>query len=124
MEKKKRRYYPDSEKLFIIDEQLKTGASFSELGKKYSIFPSVISQWFIKFGVERPKSIEQSMAKTGMDETTYETIKALREELRTVRKELAEEKLRSVAYDKMIDVAEEMFHIEIRKKAGTKQSKR
>lgn len=53
-----------------------------------------------------------------------ETIQALRKELRGLQRALAEEKLRSLAYDKMIDVAEEMFHIEIRKKVGTKQSRR
>ena len=34
---------------------------------------------------------------------------------------LENEKLRAQAYDTMIDVAEEMFNIPIRKKAGTKQ---
>ena len=40
------------------------------------------------------------------------------ERLRTA---LKHEKLRAQAYDTMIDVAEEMFNIPIRKKAGTKQ---
>jgi site-specific recombinase XerD len=53
-----------------------------------------------------------------------ETVASLRKELRQLRKSLAEEHLRSIAYAKMIDIAEEMYHIEIRKKAGTKQSER
>jgi hypothetical protein len=45
-----------------------------------------------------------------------ETIAFLRRELRQLRKSLTEEHLWSIAYDKMIDIAEEMFHIEIPKK--------
>ena len=50
-----------------------------------------------------------------------EQIKELKAQLKKKEKELELEKLRSHAYDKMIDVAEEMFNIPIRKKAGTKQ---
>ena len=38
-----------------------------------------------------------------------------------LRKELRSQKLRAEALDTMIDVAEEMFGIPVRKKAGTKQ---
>ncbi len=50
-------------------------------------------------------------------------IKALREEIMELKKKLHSETMRADFYDTMIDVAEEMFNIEIRKKAGTGQSK-
>ena len=40
-----------------------------------------------------------------------------------LKKQLYQEKMRADFYDTMVDVAEEMFGIEIRKKAGTGQSK-
>ena len=46
---------------------------------------------------------------------------SLRLENERLRTELKHEKLCAHAYDKMIDVAEEMFNIPIRKKADTKQ---
>ena len=52
-----------------------------------------------------------------------EEIKALREEVLELKKKLYNETMRADFYDTMIDVAEEMFDIEIRKKAGTRQSK-
>lgn len=52
-----------------------------------------------------------------------EEIKALREEVLELKKKLYNETVRADFYDTMIDVAEEMFDIEIRKKAGTGQSK-
>ena len=45
----------------------------------------------------------------------------LRAEVTRLRKELRQEKMRAEALDTMIDVAEEMFNIPVRKKAGTKQ---
>lgn len=56
-------------------------------------------------------------------DTLSEEIKALRKEVLDLKKKLYEETMRADFYDTMIDVAEEMFDIEIRKKADTGQSK-
>lgn len=52
-----------------------------------------------------------------------EEIKALRAELLSLKKQLSEEQMRADFFETMVDVAEEMFNIEIRKKADTGQSK-
>jgi len=49
--------------------------------------------------------------------------KALRKEVMELKKQLYREKMWAEFYDTMVDVAEEMFGIEIRKKAVTGQSK-
>lgn len=54
-------------------------------------------------------------------EATQEDFEALRAEVVKLRQELRKEKMRADAFDTMIDVAEEMFNIPVRKKAGTKQ---
>ena len=51
-----------------------------------------------------------------------EEIKALREEILELNKKLQQETMRADFYDTMVDVAEEMFNIKIRKKVGTGQS--
>lgn len=48
-------------------------------------------------------------------------VKALQAELLKVKEELRKEKLRADAYDTMIDIAEGMFKVPIRKKAGAKR---
>ena len=50
-----------------------------------------------------------------------EDFNALRAEITRLKKELRQEKMRAEALDTMIDVAEEMFNVPVRKKAGTKQ---
>ena len=54
-------------------------------------------------------------------EVSTEDYDALRAEITRLKKELRYEKMRSEALDTMIDVAEEIFNIPVRKKAGTKQ---
>ena len=61
-----------------------------------------------------------TMRKKKKDASTEDYDK-LRAEDTSLRKELRQEKMRSEALDTMIDVAEEMFNIPVRKKAGTKQ---
>lgn len=52
-----------------------------------------------------------------------EELKALREEVLSLQRQLRDEKMRADFYETMVDVAEETFNIEIRKKVGTGQSK-
>lgn len=61
--------------------------------------------------------------KKGNTDPQADEIKALRKEVLELKKKLYEETMRADFYDTMIDVAEEMFDIEIRKKADTGQSK-
>jgi len=114
------RKFTDAEKLSILDEYL-SGASVYGLTKKYSLYSSQIYEWLKSYGIQKQG---REMKKKNPETKELETIEEMRKALRGLQRELAEEKLRSLAYDKMIDVAEEMFHIEIRKKVGTKQSKR
>lgn len=59
----------------------------------------------------------ESMAK----KSPADRVKELEAENKRLHQALELEKLRSKAYDTMIDVAEETFNIPIRKKSGTKQ---
>jgi transposase-like protein len=120
MERKHLRKFSDSEKLRVIEEHL-SGASIYSLTKKYSLYSSQIYEWMDKYGIARNRG-KHGIVRQSSSES--ETIQSLRKELQVLQKTLAEERLRSVAYNKMIEVAEEMFQIEIRKKVGTKQSKR
>ena len=73
-------------------------------------------------GKSREESWEESREESRAEQgTESEEIEALKRELSKTKKELEEERLRSRFYDRMIDIAEEKFKIEIRKKAGAKQ---
>ena len=78
-------------------------------------------QMIRKFAAENDKSA-LLMGKHTTDSLSEEN-KALRKEVMELKKKLYDETMRADFYDTMIDVAEEMFGIEIRKKADTGQSK-
>lgn len=87
-----------------------------------SIARSTFMRWVRIFEHSNPE-IAQCMKKERSVTSSEESaaITALRLENERLRSELKHEKMRAHAYDTMIDVAEEMFNIPIRKKAGTKQ---
>ena len=91
------------------------------MARRYDTGQSVVSRIICKFAAENDKSALLMGKNTNASES--EEIKALRKEVLELKKRLYDETMRADFYDTMIDVAEEMFGIEIRKKAGTGQSK-
>ena len=93
----------------------------SRLAQEYGIGQATVCDILRNFAAENDKSalLMGKKVKTGESEE----IKALRKEVWDLKKQLYHEKMRADFYDTMVDVAEEMFGIEIRKKADTGQSK-
>lgn len=113
----------ETDRIQIVNEILGGKITVEEVREQYKLSSNqVVWCWIGKYlsqikSVSLQEGTEEEMAKKSKDEQ----IKELKEQLKKKEKELELEKLRSHAYDKMIDVAEEMFNIPIRKKAGTKQ---
>jgi len=115
--------YSDEFKWAVVQEYLNSDLSQVELLKKYSIRgSSSITRWMRKFGLKEPainrRSTQISMAK-GRKKTPEE--RALEAKVKELEKALEYEKLRSLALDTMIDIAEKNMQIPIRKKPGTKR---
>jgi hypothetical protein len=62
------------------------------------------------------------MAIQGIPNTIKEEQTALEKKVSLLEKQLAWEKMKAAALDKMIDIAEKDFNIDIRKKHGAEQS--
>lgn len=109
------------EKKEIVKARYLEGVSQSELARRYGTVQPVISQIIRTFAAENDKStfFMKKDAKT----SESEEIEALRRENLELRKKLYDETMRADFFETMVDVSEEMFGIEIRKKAGTGQSK-
>ena len=116
---KKRVSYSDSFKLQVVQESLAENVNKAALCRKYSISsPALLQQWTRIFA-PKPKLEEIPMKSPSTKES--DEILALKRQLQQQSLELKKEKMRADFYDEMINVAEEMFNIPIRKKAGTKQ---
>ena len=97
------------------------GKSSKEIAKEHGVSLTTVNRILCKFAAENDKSA-LLMGRRSTDSLSEEN-KALRKEVLELKKQLYNETMRADFYDTMIDVAEEMFGIEIRKKADTGQSK-
>lgn len=109
----------DAFRLGVIDEYL-SGASKYSLLKKYKLRSSrSISEWMLKFGIENTRKGEMPpslMKAKEREEETPADVKALQAEVKKLKRDLAYERMKSDAYDTLINLAEEQLHISIKKK--------
>jgi transposase len=121
--KKEVKFYTDEFKLQLIQEYLNSDLSQLELLKKYKIGGgSNISNWMRKFGIDFPNKPENfpRVMKPSKSGNTSEG-KDLKDQIEDLRRQLEHEKLRTLALNTLIDVAERDLKISIRKKPGAKQ---
>jgi transposase-like protein len=122
--KRKVNVFSDEFKYMVVQEYLSSDFSQKELLEKYSIRGnSSIINWMRKFGLKEgpiPSILKNSTTMTKGRKKIPEEL-ALEAKVKQLEKALEYEKLRSLALDTMIDVAERNLKISIRKKPGTKQ---
>ena len=113
----------ETDRIKLVGEILNGETTAENVRRAYDIVSvNTVYTWIGRYlsqvkSVSLHEEAEEEMARKSKEEQ----IKELKAQLKQKEKELELEKLRAHAYDKMIDVAEEMFNIPIRKKAGTKQ---
>lgn len=115
--------YEDEEKVPIVLEFLKGDVSAEKLVEKYHICSvQTLYAWVGRYvSQEKSVSLQPQTSEEMANRSKDDQIRELKAALKKAQKEAELEKLRSKAYDKMIDLAEERFNIPIRKKSGTKQ---
>jgi transposase-like protein len=115
--------YTDDFKLKVVQDYLKTDATVSEIQKKYGIKSgSCISDWIRKFGLNKPTQREiefENAMKEQIQKTARE--QELELEIQQLKKELDKERLRTLALNTMINIAERDLKIKVRKNSGAKQ---
>lgn len=97
----------------VVEEYLNGDSDQRVVAARHGISQSSLCLW-IKAYLEQK---EAGMAKS----PSPETLSAQQLELNRLRKELEAEKLRSLALEELIVVAEEQLKIQIRKKPGARQ---
>lgn len=120
MRKKEIKFYSDEFKLEVIKDVLSGKYSKEEARIAYEIKGnSAILNWIRKFSMDSKRYKNESV--NSKDNELM--IQLSKEELRIkeLEKALKKEKLRGELMEKIIDIAEEHFNIDIRKKYGAKQ---
>ena len=115
--------FTDEFKVMVIQEYLNTDISRKELQEKHGFRGnSAVSDWMRKFGGDKVTdeqiSIQKAMSKEA-EKTPHE--RKLEAKIKELEKALEQERLRTLALNTMINIAERDLKISIRKKSGTKQ---
>lgn len=102
-----------------VAEELLTGEiSYKQLAKKYQLSSaSLIQRW-----VKEYKSHEEELLTLVMEKSTEKTDQDSDKPAKDLAEELRLAKIKIVALETMIDLAEDQLNIDIRKKSGTKPS--
>ena len=115
--------FPDELKLKVVQEYMDTDVSQRELMQKFNIRGvNTIKKWMRKFDLQAPSEQEIELRRTmakQKEKTPYE--RELEAKVQKLEEQLEFEKLRTLALNTMIDVAERDLKISIRKKAGAKR---
>lgn len=117
----KRKHLSIEEQESIIRAYYLEGASKNSLVKKYQSSFSAVLRVIRNFAASNDKSA--LLMKNKPVDNQAEEIKALQQEVLDLKKKLYDETMRADFFETMVEVAEDMFDIAIRKKAVTGQSK-
>lgn len=125
--KRTQKDYTQSFKLSVVREYEQGGMSLSELARKYGIQGShTVKVWLEKYGTfDWQNKTLTPMAKTREQELLElrEKIKVLERKNARLEKELEVKDMKAEFFDLMIDIAEEEYGVDIRKKCSPEQSK-
>ena len=112
---------PEELKLEIVRDYLLNGTDQGQIAKQYGIAQRSVSRIISNFAASNDKSA--LLMKNKPVDNHAEEIKALQHEVLDLKKKLYDETMRADFFETMVEVAEDMFDIAIRKKAVTGQSK-
>ena len=128
-EKKDSYVFTDEDRIMVVREYLESGLSATSILAKYKLSSrQILFNWMDKFLNKEdclPLCLSEANNHMAKNETPKDSDNALSndkdKEIRRLRQALELEKLRSKAFETMVDEAEKTFNIPIRKKSGTKQ---
>lgn len=131
--RRRKRYFSDSDKHFIIQEVLSTGCTKRDIWEKYTGDKEdhgQILRWMRQLGYDESVSISKSknvlnlssMKKQMNPDKLTESLDniQLKKRIKELEQQLKEAEMKAVAFSTMVDVAEQEFKIPIRKKYNTK----
>lgn len=89
-----------------------------DICREYDVSASAVYKWVDKYSYLKPKGVRQIIEP--MSDTSK--IKALREEIANLQRLLGEKQVELAFKDKLIDLAEETYGVDIKKNSGSGRS--
>lgn len=112
------RYFSEDFKRKKVRELDQNITSVKEIVKEYEVSRSSIYQWIYKYSLHRKRGTKQVIE--AMSDT--QKIKALKDQIKALEQALGQKQMLIDFQSKVIDLAEEEYQIDIKKKFGDKPS--
>lgn len=120
-------YYSNEFKHAVVQEHLKTGINRAELQRKYGIKGhSAIKRWMESLSyvanAENNATLDSNRVELVKQDTSLDsaTTKAMAAEIKRLKQQLEDERLRTEMLNRMVDLAEKTYKITVRKNSSTK----
>lgn len=103
-----------------VCDYYRSGMTIAGYAREHQISRESLSKWIQKFSKGKETLINSYMSKDNRTQALESENAQLKQELARMKKELDAANFRAHAWETMVDVAEDMFNIPIKKKVGTK----
>src|SRR5581483_4084370 len=114
-EERQNRYFSESFKQQKMEELRKNLITVSELSREYQVTRSAIYKWIYKYSVMKKKGVKQVIE---LESDTQKLI-ALKERIKELERLVGQKQIELEFKDKMIEIAEDLYKIDIKKKFGS-----
>ena len=110
------RYFSEEIKRQKVNDLERNLVTIPELCREYRVSRTSVYNWIYKYSVTRKRQERQIVEK--MSDTRK--IKGLQDQIRELERIIGVKQIQLDFKDKMIEIAEEMYQIDIKKKCGSK----
>ena len=112
------RYFSESFKRKKVQEIEKNICTVIEVSREYEVSSTAVYKWLHKYSRNRQRGVKQIV------EAVSDTrkIQELKARIKDLEQMLGQKQFEIEFKEKMIDIAEEMYHIDIKKKLGSQRS--
>jgi len=112
------RYFSESFKKAKVIELEKNLITVAELSREYQVTSAAIYKWIYKYSAMKKKGLRQVIE----TESDTKIIIALKEKVKELERIVGQKQIQIEFKDKMIEIAEDLYKIDIKKKFGSPPS--
>jgi transposase len=112
------RYFSESFKRDKVKDYERNLVTIAEISREYNVSRKAVYNWIYKYSNQYKREERQVVEK----KSDTRKIKALKEKVKELERIVGQKQIQVDFYSKMIEIAEEKFDIEIKKKSSTKRS--
>jgi transposase len=115
-QERQNRYFSESFKVKKVQEIERGISKIAEICKEYEVSGTAVRKWILKYSTMKKKT-EKMVVESKSD---TQTIIELKKQIADLERRLGQKQVQLDFKDTMIDLAEEIYKIDIKKKLGTK----